>query len=469
MSTIRAGNTTNTALVYTGDTTGQLNLESETGIVNVNTTGGLTLPTGTTAQRPASPQNGYIRVNTSTNYVELYYNGSWRNILSTTNVGPNWNTGGGSTNIGSVIEDVALASPLTVSATDPDGDTVTYSVAGGSILPTGLTLDSFTGAITGTANLNDDANYNVNGFTHNFTINATDSFGNTNPKLFNIIRFWRDGTTAARANTSAKTIKTITNTTTDGSYWIQPVDCPEPFQVHCYMSIEGGGWMLTLRFESNFTSGGYPSESFLVANWPGWAYNTKTQIDSLGYNYNTSVDSNCFSPVYAYSPFNDVMVIANRTGQQSKRVGWRHNAVFPKMYDAINTSTEKVANSVLFGNAYNWLSTLDVRSDTNLGAASNTRVGFKIRSDTGSTTNSSSYVGGFWTSTMHYGSQIGCGRENQDGNVFGGGIGGYYSNSRWHRCNGHWWNHGDGRNSTAWNNSDTSSAFYGHAVYVREL
>ena len=59
MSTIRAGNTTNTALVYTGDTTGQLNLESETGIVNVNTTGGLTLPTGTTAQRPASPQNGY--------------------------------------------------------------------------------------------------------------------------------------------------------------------------------------------------------------------------------------------------------------------------------------------------------------------------------------------------------------------------------------------------------------------------
>jgi hypothetical protein len=468
MSTIRAGNTNTTALVYTGDITGDLVLEAETGVVKVNTTGGLTLPSGTTAQRPQSPQNGYIRVNTTTNYIELYYNGSWRNVLNATNVGPNWSTGV-SANIGSVVEDLTLASPLTVAATDIDGDAVTYSVAAGSLLPTGLSLNSSTGAITGTPNLNDPQNYSANGYTHTFTLNASDSSGNTTPKLFNIVRFWRDGLTAARANTSAKAIKDSTGITADGTYWIQPTGCPEPFQVHCYMSIEGGGWMLTLRFESDFTNGGYASGSFLVANWAGWGYNTKTQIDALGYNYSVANDNNCFSPVYAYSPFNDVMVIANRSGQQAKRVGWRHNATFAKMYDAISTSTEKVANSVLFGNAYNWLSTLDVRSDTNLGAASNTRVGFKIRSDTGSTATASNWTGGFWTTSMHYGSQIGCGRENQDGNVFGGGIGGYYNGARWHRCNGHWWNHGDGRNSSAWSSSDTSTAFYGHAVYVREL
>lgn len=39
------------------------------------------LPRGTTAQRPVSPQNGYIRYNTTGDYLEEYRNGGWR-ILS---------------------------------------------------------------------------------------------------------------------------------------------------------------------------------------------------------------------------------------------------------------------------------------------------------------------------------------------------------------------------------------------------
>jgi hypothetical protein len=39
------------------------------------------LPKGTTAQRPSSPQNGYIRYNTDEDYLEEYRNGSWE-ILS---------------------------------------------------------------------------------------------------------------------------------------------------------------------------------------------------------------------------------------------------------------------------------------------------------------------------------------------------------------------------------------------------
>ena len=47
-------------------------------------TGSLSLPVGTTAQRPASPQNGTMRYNTSTQSIEVYTSGSWLNIKPAT-------------------------------------------------------------------------------------------------------------------------------------------------------------------------------------------------------------------------------------------------------------------------------------------------------------------------------------------------------------------------------------------------
>jgi hypothetical protein len=44
---------------------------------NINDTGYLQLPSGTTAQRPVSPNAGYIRWNTTTSTVELYTGISW--------------------------------------------------------------------------------------------------------------------------------------------------------------------------------------------------------------------------------------------------------------------------------------------------------------------------------------------------------------------------------------------------------
>lgn len=41
------------------------------------TTGGLYLPSGTTAQRPASPATGQMRFNTTTASVEVYNGSSW--------------------------------------------------------------------------------------------------------------------------------------------------------------------------------------------------------------------------------------------------------------------------------------------------------------------------------------------------------------------------------------------------------
>ena len=66
-----------------------------------------------------------------------------------------------------------------VTATDPDGDTITYSVTSGS-LPTGLSLNSSTGAITGTASSvgsNTTSTFTVSAATASFT--STRSFSIT--------------------------------------------------------------------------------------------------------------------------------------------------------------------------------------------------------------------------------------------------------------------------------------------------
>ena len=51
---------------------------------SISDTGNFTLPSGTTAQRPASPSAGMIRYNTTTNDTEYYDGAAWR-ILSDTN------------------------------------------------------------------------------------------------------------------------------------------------------------------------------------------------------------------------------------------------------------------------------------------------------------------------------------------------------------------------------------------------
>ena len=48
----------------------------------INDTGFFGLPVGTTAQRPASPVNGYMRVNSTTNYVEVFYANTWTNMTA---------------------------------------------------------------------------------------------------------------------------------------------------------------------------------------------------------------------------------------------------------------------------------------------------------------------------------------------------------------------------------------------------
>jgi hypothetical protein len=102
---------------------------------------------------------------------------------------PTWSTASGS--LGTANNGIAFST--TVEATDPDGGSITYSVTTGS-LPTGLSLNSSTGVISGT----------VTGYsevtTVNFTITATDNAGNTTPRAFSIyvtINYFGDGSDGA--------------------------------------------------------------------------------------------------------------------------------------------------------------------------------------------------------------------------------------------------------------------------------
>jgi hypothetical protein len=93
------------------------------------------------------------------------------------NASPVWQTAAGL--LGTFNEQVSITLSA-LSATDSDSNTVTYALASGSSLPSGVTLNSTTGVISGTLpDITTDTTYT-------FTINATDGL-NTIPRIFSLI------------------------------------------------------------------------------------------------------------------------------------------------------------------------------------------------------------------------------------------------------------------------------------------
>lgn len=292
--------------------------------VNIST-GYFDLPSGTTAQRPATPATGNIRYNTTTGFAEVYTSAGWgtfgaqlpsissvtpityngeQNTVFTINganftadatvkfidnagneysalvvafISPNqltattpqdftvaqepldvkvlqssgqitkldcidcggtptWTTAAGTVSTLIYPNDTTVST--SVIATDPDsGSTISYAITTGT-LPSGMSFNTSTGAITGT--VNDPAASSV---TTSFDITASDNAGNTSIRTFNIIRKWADGSTQAQANTTAQAIKTLTGTTTSGNYWIKPAG-QTAIQLYCDMSMQSKGWAM---------------------------------------------------------------------------------------------------------------------------------------------------------------------------------------------------------------------------------
>jgi len=126
------------------------------------------------------------------------------------NISPVWQTASGTL---ATINDNATGTHATVSATDADGETVTYSESTSILSGAGLTLNANTGAITGDPT-NADANT-----TYTFGINATDGTDTVNRTFNIVVNKINDGASSGRAAASAQAIRDL-GITTPGVYYI---------------------------------------------------------------------------------------------------------------------------------------------------------------------------------------------------------------------------------------------------------
>jgi len=111
-----------------------------------------------------------LKVTNPSNLYGVYYD------ILTVNDKPIWQTAAGS--LGTFNEQTSIS--VTVTATDEENNTITYSVASGSSLPSGITLNSSTGVISGTLpDISADTTYT-------FTINASDGSNAPQGRVFSI-------------------------------------------------------------------------------------------------------------------------------------------------------------------------------------------------------------------------------------------------------------------------------------------
>ena len=147
------------------------------------------------------------------------------------NATPTWNTSAG--NLGT-INDLNDATHFTLSATDPEGGSVSYTESTSNLTGAGLALNSSNGQITGNPN-------NVTSDTTvSFSVNASDGSNTVNRSFNIIVQQALDGSTQALSAPSAAHIKTLTGTTTNGTYWIKPTGVSTGYQQYCNMNIDGG-------------------------------------------------------------------------------------------------------------------------------------------------------------------------------------------------------------------------------------
>ena len=180
------------------------------------------------------------------------------------NATPSWTTASGTL---ATIGDTTSGNHATIAATDPEGQAITYSGTVGG----GLSLNSSTGVISGNPT---DVTSST---TLSFTATATDAGGAAVNRSFNIIvNPVLDGSTAAKAGTSAADIKSNTGTTTNGVYYIKPSGVSTAYQAYCNMNI-GGGIILAAKIDNGRTD---------YWDWDSNLWTSTTTYDSGSRNTN---------------------------------------------------------------------------------------------------------------------------------------------------------------------------------------
>ena len=176
------------SLAYAGSLTGANPAGGETiTLTGINFKTGFTISIGGTSAATTTFVNATtVRfttpVKTAGDYDITFVNSNGLQATLTNGISynglPAFSTAAG--NVGSIVEDVAM-STITIVAAEPDGGTLAFSVTSGA-LPTGVTLGSANGQLTGTPNANVTSDT-----TFNFTVTATDDENQTNARAFNLI------------------------------------------------------------------------------------------------------------------------------------------------------------------------------------------------------------------------------------------------------------------------------------------
>jgi hypothetical protein len=158
---------------------------------------------------------------------------------------PTWSTSAGT--VATINDQYGSYSNIaTLSASDPDGGATTFSLASGS-LPGNTSLSSG-GVISGNPTNESSST------TYSFTVAATSNGQSTNRSFNIIVNPVLDGSTSARAATSASSIRSniisaggTTGDFPDGSYYIKPVGESAHLTYCRFNYTDGGDWMLLLK------------------------------------------------------------------------------------------------------------------------------------------------------------------------------------------------------------------------------
>ena len=310
-------------------------------------------------------------------------------------------------------------------------------------------------------------------------------YDSTHIALTTVKGFTLDGSTQARAATSAQAIKELNPLATSGSYWIKPEGSATAHLTYCDFDLNDGGWTLIMKLGSttlltNSLPGGVAGQVGAAytfgPHWDGWLWNSDAQFDTLftASNAATLSDNDAFSPLFYKMPFNDVMVVS--LDNTANRVAWRHNATIENMRAVTGgTSLPTIGDEWLqppgvTQDEYSWVRRLSVHSGVRTLVLMNgtPRFGFKVLSDYANNYgNVGTYLTGGYDATGssnvtgHGVAMIGAGGTGAASGRWGGGIGfTYTSNNPW-RAHGHFYGYGTGSGATA------NRTFISLAVLVR--